>query len=126
MEFWLLAGLGVYLLQVYAAAAIYLPTEGMATHLGGRDNLPEKGIMAGRADKALANMKENLPVFLTLGLLAVVVEGADSALAAQGAMIWVLARAAYFFAYLATIPYLRSIIWGISLVGLVMMLFSVL
>ena len=126
MEFWLLTGLGVYLLQVYAAAAIYLPTEGMATHMGGRDILPEKGVLARRADKALVNMKENLPLFITLALLAMIIEGADLALAAQGAMIWVFARVAYLLLYLAAVPYVRSAAWGVSMAGLVMMLISVL
>ncbi len=126
MEFWLLAGLGVYLVQVYAAAAIYLPAEGLMTHMGGRDSLPEKGVLAGRADRALVNMKENLPIFIALALMALIVEGADVVLAAQGAMIWVWARLAYFGIYLAAIPFVRSIAWTVSMVGLVMMLVSVL
>lgn len=126
MEFWLLAGLGVYLIQIYGAAAIYLPAEGLMTHMGGRDNLPEKGVLAGRADRALVNMKENLPLFIALSLLALIGDGADIALATQGAMIWVWARLAYFGLYLAAVPFLRSAAWGVSMAGLVMMLVSVL
>ena len=126
MEFWLLAGLGVYLLQVYGAAGIYLPAEGLMNHMGSRDNLPEKGVMTERMDRALVNMKENLPLFITLGLMVLIVEGADQALAVKGAMIWVLARLAYVVLYLISIPLTRSVAWVVSMVGLVMMLVSVL
>lgn len=126
MEFWLLAGLGVYLLQVYGATALFLPAEGMMTHMGGRDNLPEKGVLTVRMDRALVNMKENLPLFITLGLMVMIVDGANLTLATQGAMIWVLARLAYVALYLISIPFTRSIAWTVSMVGLVMMLLSVL
>ena len=126
MVFWLLAGLGLYLLQVYAAAAIYLPTEGIMTHMGGRDSLPEKGVLAGRADRALVNMKENLPVFITLALLALILESSDLELATTGAMIWVWSRLAYFLLYLAAVPFVRSAAWTVSMAGLVTMLISVL
>ena len=126
MEFWLLAGLGVYLLQVYGVTIIYMPTEGLMNHMGSRDNLPEKGVMTERMDRALVNMKENLPLFITLGLMVLIVEGADQALAVKGAMIWVLARLAYVVLYLISIPLTRSVAWTVSMVGLVMMLVSVL
>lgn len=124
MLFWILAGLAVYLATIYLPAALYLPTEGFGTHLGGRDDQPPPSRLAARARKALANTQENMPIFLTLAILALVVEGADAARAETGAMLFVLARIAYPPLYLAAIPGLRSIAYGVGLFGCLLMALS--
>lgn len=121
MVFWVLAGLVLYLVQIYLSAAIYLPVEGLARHAGGRDTLPERGVYAGRAERALVNLKENMPFFLTLALLALIIEGADMGQAVLGAQIFVLSRAAYVVLYLISIPWTRSAAYTVSIVGLLMM-----
>ena len=87
--------------------------------LGSRDNPPPQTTLGGRSERALANMQEALPVFLALALLNLIVGSA--ALALTGATIFLIARALYVPAYLAGVPLLRSLIWGASLVGLVLM-----
>lgn len=93
----------------------------LKTALGPRDNPPAAPLMAQRADRALKNMMEALPVFLTLALLCVVT-GRDDDTARVGAMVFFLARAAYVPSYLVGVSGLRSAIWAIGWVGLAMMI----
>lgn len=122
MLFWLLAGLGVYLANVYLPAFLFLPATNVMALAGSRDDLPSPGQMASRARRSLVNLQENLPIFVTLGILAMVVEGADIQRATLGAQIFVLARVAYIPLYLISIPFTRSAAYLVGLVGNIIML----
>ncbi|MEO0322848.1 MAG: MAPEG family protein [Myxococcota bacterium] len=122
MMMWLLAGLGLYLFQIYLPTTLYLPAEGIMNHLGGRDALPEPSKWVGRSRRALANMQENLPIFVTLGLLGLVVPGANLELATQGAAVFVVARVLYLPAYLFALTGVRSAFYLVALGGLGAML----
>jgi uncharacterized MAPEG superfamily protein len=121
MTTWILAVLILYFCQIYLSAALYLPAEGLLRHAGGRDVLPEKGKFTARADKALVNMKENLPFFLVPAVLACVLPEADKDLAVIGAKVFFFGRLAYVPAYLSGIPGPRSIAYGVALFGVLMM-----
>ena len=121
MLIWIFAGLAVYLANVYLPSMLYLPTEGMAKHMGSRDDQPEAGVNVGRARRALANMQENMPIFLTLAVLALVIEGTDMAQAILGAQLFVFGRIAYTLLYLISIPWTRSAAYMVGLVGCFMM-----
>ena len=124
MVFWILAGLGLYMLNVYGAGSLLMLRIGPAAYMGPRDTLPEPAKLYARALKAATNFAENLPVFLTLAVLALVVDGADMAVAEQGAMIFVLSRVAYIAVYLSGIPYIRSLVFMVGIIGLGMMAFA--
>lgn len=94
---------------------------GPVAHSGPRDNLPEPGRYRARALKAADNFAENLPVFLGLGLLALIVEGADMAQAVLGAQVFVLSRIGYIAVYLAGVPMVRSVLFMVGFIGLAMM-----
>jgi len=126
MLFWILAGLIVYLATIYLPAALYLPAEGLLAHAGGRDTLPPASKLTERARKALVNTQENMPIFLTLAVLALVVEGADMDQAVLGAQLFVLARAVYPVLYLISIPGLRSVAYSVGLFGCVLMALALL
>src|SRR5262245_49667468 len=96
----------------------------LAEALGPRDDLPPLTRIGGRAQRALANMHEALPVFLTLALLNLILGTGD--LAVTGATVFLVARILYVPAYLAGIVAVRTLIWAASLVGLVMMLIPIL
>ena len=80
--------------------------------------LQPKTIIVGRATRALHNYVENLAPFVAmdLGLIATQHTGG------LGATIWILARIIYLPVYLIGTPYVRTALWGISVVGLLMML----
>ena len=96
----------------------------LAEALGPRDDQPPLTRTGGRAERALANMQEALPVFLTLALLNLILGTGD--LAVTGATVFLVARVLYVPAYLAGITGIRTLIWVASLVGLVLMLIPIL
>jgi uncharacterized MAPEG superfamily protein len=96
----------------------------LAEALGPRDDPPPLTRLGGRAARALANMQEALPVFLTLALLNLIMGTGD--LAVTGATVFLVARVIYVAAYLAGVYGLRTLIWAAGIVGLVMMLIPIL
>ena len=122
MLFWILAGLLVFLANIYLSSLIYFfQSETLSSHLGARDDDPEPSALAARARRSLANMQENIPFFLTLGVLALIIEGTDMPQAILGAQLFVFARAAYMALYVMGVPWLRSGVYLVGLVGCVMM-----
>lgn len=97
----------------------------LATALGPRDNPPAQSVHGARAERALANMQEALPVFLALALMNMIV-GTSAELAILGATVFLVARILYVPAYLLGIPGLRTLIWLGGWVGLIMMLLPLL
>lgn len=117
MELWILLGLAVFLLNVFLPAMLFLPQIGVGTHVGPRDQLPEPNALVGRARRSLKNHQENIIVFLALALLALVVEDTNMAQAILGAQLFVVARLAYMPLYLIGVPWIRSIAYGVGLLG---------
>lgn len=99
---------------------------GMGPSLGPRDDLPPPtSAMVGRAIRTKNNMLETLP--LALGLLIVVqLTGVGNEMTAMGAWLYLIARVVYIPMYLLGIPWLRTLAWGASVVGLVMLLLPLL
>jgi uncharacterized MAPEG superfamily protein len=90
--------------------------------LGLRDGPAEaRGVLYGRACRALGNYLENFTPFVALALALIVTQRTGGA-GAIGATIWILARIAYLPIYVFGIIYVRTLAWGISIVGLIMML----
>lgn len=84
------------------------------------DRPPTETLTLGRARRAHENLKENLPVFLVVATLTLVTGTAAAAL--TGAAIWVIARAIYLPVHVFGVPWLRTLVFGISLIGLVLMI----
>ena len=79
------------------------------------------GLLFGRATRALANYVENFTPFVAVALALIVTQRTGGS-GALGATIWILARIVYIPLYLLNVVYARTVVWGISIVGLVMML----
>ena len=95
---------------------------GSAWNAGPRDGvMPALSPLAGRADRALANFKETYPAFIA-AVLVVVVSGRMGGWSEAGAWLWLIARLVYIPLYLAGIPYIRSLVWMASAVGIVLVL----
>lgn len=117
----------LYTLQTFVPAAIMsraLGPKSMHYAGGPRDEPQALTVKAGRAKRAVANMAEALLVFLPLALLAVHF-GLNDGLAWAGALVFLLARAAYVPAYITAIGLTRSIVWTLGHVGLGMMAVAV-
>lgn len=114
---YLLVAAALTWVMIMTAAELRTPTwtrAGAALAFGNREALPPPSALAARADLAAKNMLENMVLFLAVFVAA----RAAGVTAMPGAAIFVVARLAYFGVYLAGIVYLRSVIWGVSLVGL--------
>lgn len=92
----------------------------MAYGLGARDNPTEMSTAGGRLKRATENLKEALPIFLTLALLAEM-KGISGGLMETGALVFVIARILYVPAYVTDIKGMRSLVWTAGLVGLILM-----
>jgi uncharacterized MAPEG superfamily protein len=92
---------------------------GLPKLAGNREGLPDMVGWAGRARRAHLNMIENLVLFAALVLIAAVA-GKANATTAMGAMIFFWARLAYAVIYLIGIPWLRTLAWFVSVIGMVM------
>ena len=75
----------------------------------------------GRATRALDNYVENLGPFIAMAL-ALIATQHTGGIGALGATIWILARIVYLPVYLTGVIYVRTALWAISVIGLLMML----
>lgn len=121
MTIWLLAGTLVYFAGIMVPAALLFAGAGVMKYVGPRDELPAASVLRERALKADANFRENFPIFLGLGLLALVTEGADMNMAVLGAQMFVLSRIGYIPAYMSGVPFVRSGFYMVGWVGTIMM-----
>jgi uncharacterized MAPEG superfamily protein len=98
---------------------------GLAALAGNREGLPPVTGWAGRAARAHRNMLENLVLFAALVLIAVAA-GKTSDTTLLGAQIFFWARLVYALVYLAGIPWLRTGVWSVSVIGLALLFFALL
>jgi uncharacterized MAPEG superfamily protein len=89
--------------------------------VGPRDEKPFDSPLKERAERALANLKESLFVFLPIALLHLAWR-VESQTAITGSWIYLWARLFYTPAYLSGVPGLRSRCWAASWVGMIAML----
>ena len=113
------------LAQLMAAAMLSTRDKGVAHNLSPRDDQGAPvSVLTGRMQRAFANFKETFAFFASAVLLVTIL-GRESELSAWGAQLYFWARLAYVSVYAAGIPGLRSAIWTVSLVGLLLVLLSI-
>ena len=103
--------------QMLVAATGANRAVGLPTLAGNRESLPEIRGWAGRARRAHLNMVENMVLFAALVLIAAV-GGKANAMTAAGAAIFFWARLGYALVYLIGIPWLRTVLWFASVIGM--------
>jgi uncharacterized MAPEG superfamily protein len=107
------------LVQAVIAAQGAFMQVGLGTLAGNREGMAEIRGWGGRAARAHRNMLENLVLFAVL-VLAAVIAGKTNSATLLGAQIFLCARIVYALVYIAGIPWLRTAVWGISVVGMAM------
>jgi uncharacterized MAPEG superfamily protein len=114
------------LVQIAVAATCSVAQRGLGWAASPRDEVkpPLTGI-GGRLDRARANFLETFPLFLAVIVAAHLLQRHD-ATTVLGAQLYFWARLAHLPIYAAGIPYLRTLIWTVSIVGIVMVLVAVL
>ena len=113
------------LVQMVVAVLLVLPQVGLPALAGNREGMAPATGMAGRAARAHRNMLESLVLFAALVLVATIA-GRANEMTALGAQLFFWARLAYAVVYLIGIPWLRTGVWTVSVVGLVLIFLQLL
>ena len=109
------------IIQMAWAAGAARKQQGLAWAIGSRDEpRPVTGV-AGRLERAFRNYLENYP-FFAAAILMVLVTGTAGALSEWGAIAFVAARIVYVPLYASGVKRIRSYVWFIALIGLVLVL----
>lgn len=107
------------IVQMLIAVLVAIPAVGLPTLAGNREGLAPFTGLALRAQRAHLNMIENIAIFAIFVIVAQLT-GKANATTALGTTIFFWARLVYAIVYLAGIPWVRTAVWAVSFVGLVM------
>ena len=114
------------LVHVFAAGQAKTKQYGPKWNMGARDEaLPPPEPVVGRLMRAQANYFETFPV-MAAAILIVTAAGLSTRWTEIGSIVWIAARAAYLPVYAMGIPVVRSLLFLVSLVGLLMTLWPAL
>jgi len=105
--------------QVLVAVQGALMQVGLTALAGNREPQLDCTGWAGRAQRAQRNMIENLLLFAALVLVAVAA-GRTNAMTLLGAQIFFWARLVYAPVYIVGVPWLRTGVWAVSVIGLIL------
>ena len=110
------------LVQIALAASGSVAQRGLGWALSARDGEARAltGIAA-RLGRASHNFLETFPLFAAAVLVAFALQRHDG-MTVLGAQLYFWARLVYLPVYTAGIPYLRTLIWAVSIVGIVLVL----
>lgn len=114
------------IVQLLLAAALVTAQRGMKWNASARDapQAPPAGV-AGRLDRALRNFLETFP-FFAAAAVAVVAMDRGSAHTALAAQLYFWARLVYVPLYAAGVPYVRSLVWAVSLWAILQLVWALL
>jgi uncharacterized MAPEG superfamily protein len=115
----LLASVALTFVQVLVAVIGANAQVGLATLAGNRETAINLTGWAARAQRAHRNMLESLPLFIALVLIAHIT-GKEHGVTLLGAHLFFWGRLAHWLIYLAGIPWLRTLAWVVSVVGLIL------
>jgi len=105
--------------QMLVAAVGASRTVGLPALAGNRDQLPAITGWAGRARRAHVNMLESLVLFAALVLVAEITNR-NNYMTGLGVQLFFWARLVYALVYIAGIPWVRTAVWGVSVIGLIL------
>ena len=92
---------------------------GLPALAANREGLPTLTGWVGRAQRAHRNMLENLVLFAVVVLVAAVTDKTNSS-TLLGAQLFFWARVAYAVVYLVGVPWVRTLVWLVSVIGIAM------
>ena len=112
------------LLQVVITATMSTKDRGLPYNISPRDAAaPPVSNVTGRLERALKNFLESFPLFAA-AVLIVTALNKENVTSALGAQLYFWARLAYVPVYASGIPVARTLVWTVSIVGLVMVLLA--
>ncbi|MDQ3206354.1 MAG: MAPEG family protein [Pseudomonadota bacterium] len=114
------------LVHLLVGAHLMTRQRGLKWNAGARDGeaRPLTGVAA-RVDRAWRNFLETF-AFFAAAVLAVILTGRSDGQTELAVQLYFWARLAYLPIYAAGIPYVRTLAWLVSMVGIVMLLIALL
>jgi uncharacterized MAPEG superfamily protein len=110
------------LVQLLLATGPAVAQQGLGYHSHARDEAPPPlGMVAGRLARTFRNFMETFP-FFAAAVLVIATLGRHDDLSSTGTQLYFWARLAYVPTYAAGIPYLRTLVWALSIIGLILVL----
>ena len=109
------------LIQMLVAVAGAQSQVSLPVLAGNREGMPALTGWAMRAQRAHVNMLESLVIFAIFVLVAYAA-GRLNETTALGAQIFFWGRVGYALVYLIGVPWIRTLLWAVSMVGLLMIL----
>ncbi len=114
------------IVQILLASTLRTSETGLKFNMSARDGAaPPTRPVTARLQRAQANLFETLPLFAAAVLIAHAA-GREGDLTLWGSSIYLAARVLYVPLYAAGVPVLRSVVWGVSLIGLALILVAIL
>ncbi len=117
MVWYILAALLLLLVQGGLIGSLLTRQVGSSNQMGSRDTLPEPTVELARARRAMTNLQETLPIFLTIGILLIVFR-IDWWLVHVGAILYLVGRVSHLVCYMKALTPWRSISFGVAMVGI--------
>src|SRR5215831_9329974 len=115
----LLWSVALTFIQMLIAVSGAILQFGLPKLAGNRENLPQATDWAGRAQRAHHNMLESLVLFAVL-ILVTELTNKNSAMTGFGAQLFFWARVAYVIIYVIGLPWVRTVVWSASMLGLIL------
>jgi uncharacterized MAPEG superfamily protein len=115
---------GLLFLLVVIQGGAGILANGPAAMAGARDDLPPPKPFHARALRVVDNHRENLIIFAPLVLIAGLAH-ISTFTTMLGAELFFYGRLVHAVTYLAGIPWVRTIAWAVSTVGIVMLFYAV-
>jgi uncharacterized MAPEG superfamily protein len=111
-------------LHILLASGFATAQRGAKWNVSARDGEPKPltGVAA-RLDRASKNFLETYPLYLA-AILVFSLNGKQPGLAETGSMVYLISRVIYLPLYAFGIPYLRTLAWTASVVGIVMIVLA--
>jgi uncharacterized MAPEG superfamily protein len=118
----LVCGCALGLIHIIVAGRAKTRQYGTSWNMGARDEeLPPPQPLVGRLIRAQANYFETFPIAASAFLVVAVAE-LTSVWTSAGAVVWLLARVVYLPLYAAGVPKVRTAIFLLSLIGILVVL----
>lgn len=120
----LLGSVLILALLLALQGALVPALQGFAYGLGPRDAQHPPTALQGRINRSVMNHMESLALFTPLAIIAKLI-ALSTPLTQLGAVLYVAGRAAFPLFYVLGIPGLRSLVWGISTTGIILLGYDV-
>ncbi|MEM8650702.1 MAG: MAPEG family protein [Pseudomonadota bacterium] len=122
---YLIFAIFLLLIQMVTQLGAGILENGLKAAAGARDDEFLTTGIGGRFERAYYNMLETFPIFASLVLIIQFTESFSST-SALGAQLYFWGRVVYIPSYIISIPFVRTVVWLVSMVGILMLAYPLL